>query len=553
MLNLASTTIWVRDVPDFSPNSDRNAQVARVLRPLGAAPLTREQARRAAQLLGVHWTTVYRLRARFLVNPVTSSVQPRKPGPRSGARLLDLAAECVIEEALTVWLPRQKEIAHLQKDLSTEVRRSCHKLGIDAPSRHTVTRRLVEHQEAQLAALAKAPNALVAPGAFGAAHPLEIVQMDHTQADLFVVDRWTRRTIGRPWLSVAIDLATRCVVAIYVGMERPNAATVALLISRIVLPKTDWLSHLGVEADWPMHGIPKTLHLDNAAEFRGKALRLGCTQYGIALDYRPVGRPHYGGHIERMNRTLMERLKGLPGATGNSAKGRKQRKPEDKAALTLEEFEQWLALEVAQRYHHEEHRGLYGATPAQTWAGRSKSNPVKRLPDGPEEALNFLIHFMPVQSRTIQADGLTIFYIRYWHPIFVAWRASKRVVRVRYHPEDLSRVYVSADGKSYVEARYADLRRPPISLWEQRAGVRAVRAAGSPKLSESLLFRAIETQRRIVERARSETRKVRAKSGGKRKALPSGPPPRWQVPHEKAHPGEIDYSKPAEAFGVEIW
>ena len=80
----------------------------------------------------------------------------------------------------------------------------------------------------------------------------------------------------------------------------------------MVLPKTAWLQSLGVEADWPMNGIPKCLHLDNAAEFKSRALRTGCAQYGIELTYRPVGRPHFGGHVERLNRTLMERLKGLP-------------------------------------------------------------------------------------------------------------------------------------------------------------------------------------------------------------------------------------------------
>lgn len=73
-------------------------------------------------------------------------------------------------------------------------------------------------------------------------------------------------------------------------------------------------------------------------------------------------------------------------------------------------------------------------------------------------------------------------------------------MRVRYHPEDLSRVFVSADGRNYVEARYADLRRPPITLWEQRAAVRALRAGNQPRVSEALLFQAIEQQRGIVER-----------------------------------------------------
>ena len=66
----------------------------------------------------------------------------------------------------------------------------------------------------QAAKLAADPDALIAPGNFGAAKPLDIVQVDHTQADVVVVDEYFRRAMGRPWLSVAIDLATRGSVAI---------------------------------------------------------------------------------------------------------------------------------------------------------------------------------------------------------------------------------------------------------------------------------------------------------------------------------------------------
>lgn len=91
---------------------------------------------------------------------------------------------------------------------------------------------------------------------------------------------------------------------------------------------------------------------------RSRALRAGCAQYGIELIYRPVGCPHFGGHVERLNRTLMERLRGLPGATGSSSKGRKERKAEERAALTLAECGRWIVLETAQRYHHSPHRDM---------------------------------------------------------------------------------------------------------------------------------------------------------------------------------------------------
>lgn len=528
--------------------SERAVKIAQVLRPLGRQPMRRDQAERAAQLLGVHWTTVYRLRRRFLRDPVASSLLAKAPGRPKGSRRLDPRVEEIIEETLQGWMPRQRELAHPLLDVSMEIRRRCRRAGVNPPSRNSVARRWGVLKDLQAQLLAEDPESQDAPGNFGATAPLDIVQIDHTQADVFVVDRWFRRALGRPWLSVAIDLATRCVVGIYVGMERPSAGTVALLVSRIALPKDAWLQKLGVEVSWPMHGLPKTLHLDNAAEFRGRALRMGCAEYGIELMFRPVGRPQFGGHIERMNRTLMQRLRGLPGATGNAAKGRKERKPEAKAALTLEEFERWLAIEVAQRYHNSEHRGLHGATPASAWEVLAQNSPPRQLQPGPDEALRLLMHFMPVAERSVQADGLALFCIRYWHPVFAAWFERKRHVVVRYHPEDLSRIFVTVDGKRYVEARYADLRRPAITLWEQRAAVRILREQGQRRLSEGLIFEAIEQQRQIVARARKATEAAKRRTPLP-KRMSSTP---WETPPKQVQDA-VDYSSPVEAFPVELW
>lgn len=526
--------------------TEREQRIARVLRPLGHAPMTQAQAERAGQLLGVHWTTVYRLRERFLRDPVTSTLLPSPRGRRKDPKRLAQAVEEVVQEVVEQWMPEQRELPHPALQAFHEVRRRCAQLGLQAPGRNTVARRIEAHRQNELARLAGDPNAQIPPGSFSASWPLEVVQIDHTPADVIIVDRVTRRPIGRPWLTLAIDVATRTVPAFFVGLERPSAATVALLISRIVQPKQAWLEHLGLQMEWPVFGVPKCLHLDNAAEFRSRALRLGCAQYGIELMYRPVGKPHYGGHIERLNGTLMQRLKGLPGATGNTTRGRKERKPEEQACMTLTEFESWLALEIAQRYHHSEHRGLHGGTPLAAWNSLAASRPPKRIGAGADEAQRLLINFMPMVSRSVQADGLSLFYIRYWHPIFVVWREQRRRVRVRYHPEDLSRIYVSADGSNYVEARYADLRRPRISLWEQRAAVRQLRAGNQPRVSEELIFGAIGQQRQIVARARQQTRRVKA---GKPSASTWTPPPEARTEAD----GLVDYSKPVEPFNAEIW
>ena len=78
------------------------------------------------------------------------------------------------------WLPRQRELAHRTLDTYNEVRRRCLELGLTAPARNTVARRIASHREMELKFLASSVDAQIAPGSFGATWPLEIVQIDHT-------------------------------------------------------------------------------------------------------------------------------------------------------------------------------------------------------------------------------------------------------------------------------------------------------------------------------------------------------------------------------------
>lgn len=189
----------------------RAAKVASVLRPLGNGVLSRKQAERAALRLGVHCTTVYRLRRRFLENPVASALQPRQPGRATGGRL-DAAVECVIGQAVHEWLPDQRQLAHPASDLVLEVKRRCRVAGLSPPSRSMIARRWLSYREQDALARAALPNAAIAPGTFQVRHPLDIVQIDHTQADILLVNEQDGQIIGRPWLSVALDVATRCVL-----------------------------------------------------------------------------------------------------------------------------------------------------------------------------------------------------------------------------------------------------------------------------------------------------------------------------------------------------
>lgn len=153
------------------------------------------------------------------------------------------------------------------------------------------------------------------PGTFSASRPLEIVQIDHTKADVFVVDEETRKPIGRPWLTLAMDLCSRMVTGLYLSLDAPSRLSASLCLLHSVYDKTTWLKERQIKEAWPVAGLPDRVHVDNGADFRSRAFKRGCDDAGIAVDWRPPGTPRFGGHIERLIGTQMGRLHLLLGTT----------------------------------------------------------------------------------------------------------------------------------------------------------------------------------------------------------------------------------------------
>ena len=346
-------------------------RVVETIRSLGEAPLALATAERLAKRLGVSWRTVYRYRDRLQSVDEATAVLGRKRGWKPPATRLTAKQEQAVEEAINA--PRKKPGLLRVVDLVEEVGARCRLLRVPCPSRPAIDRRLKRAKGVKVhrrgVAAPGSADPRISPGSFIVSRPLDVVQIDHTPMDIVVVDDLYRQPLGKPYLTLATDLASRCVVGFVISFVPPGAGTVSLCMTLIVSPKAAWLKQLGVAGEWPMAGLPKTLHLDGAAEFKSKALRRGCGQYGIELVYRE--RPHHGGHIERLIGTKMSKLEALPGATGGSPKARRSYDPDKHAALTLGELEAWFAQQIVGRYHQEPHRGPTAATGAHAKLRRS--------------------------------------------------------------------------------------------------------------------------------------------------------------------------------------
>lgn len=96
-----------------------------------------------------------------------------------------------------------------------------------------------------------------------AAVALATRSIDHTLVDIMVVDEVLRESMGRPWITVAFDIATRVVLGFALRLDPPSATSVGLAQSMACLPKDEWLKERHLDIEWAPAGVPKMIHVDN--------------------------------------------------------------------------------------------------------------------------------------------------------------------------------------------------------------------------------------------------------------------------------------------------
>ena len=236
-------------------------------------------AKEAAQTLGLSVRTVYNLVRRWKESDrsIISLAPSNSGGGKGQSRLPDTVERLITATIAELYLSRQRvSIAYLMRD----IRGRCRKSGIKPPSLNTVRSRIIRLRPDEVARTRHGRRAArrfnIVDGQFPVtSHPLDVVQVDHTRVDLVVVDPYTREPIGRPWITVAIDVHTRCIVGICLTLEAPSAVSVGLCLAHAAMDKKPWLEQIGVQTEWPMAGKPKVLHVDNGSDFHSEALRRG--------------------------------------------------------------------------------------------------------------------------------------------------------------------------------------------------------------------------------------------------------------------------------------
>ena len=164
---------------------------------------------RAAEL-GVSERSLYRwLNAYNALGSVAGLVERKRGWSKGNSRLTKEQDELVASVINEFYLHKQRPT---MEQTIREVQRVASQKGIPSPCRRTISLRLSNISEEEKlrkrGQKEKAKNKFTPkPNSFpNADHPLSVIQIDHTPVDLIIVDNQYRKPIGRPYLTLAMDV-----------------------------------------------------------------------------------------------------------------------------------------------------------------------------------------------------------------------------------------------------------------------------------------------------------------------------------------------------------
>lgn len=441
--------------------------------------------------------------------------------------VVKLLNDCILE-FLSREQPTQKKVIRDTRDRfkdENEARRSEGLRELHIPSASEIERRIRRFGRFQKKAARRGVDAAqremsVYESGLNVSHPLQRVEMDEWQIDVFSilgeagcldgmsVEEKANYDVGRRWLYLAIDVATRCIVGFRLAKTQ-SAADGICTVSLITMDKTPLARAAGCERDWAFFGGCGSISTDMGPAFVADDYRTVVTDIGFNQVAPVAGVSKLRGHVERMFGTFASQL--MPELSGRSFSNPKERGDypgEARAALTDQDLIRLFTRFIVDIYHNVPHVGLKGETPTNAWKRLAKEEGVSAPPD----ATAWCSVFGVPAKRKINRHGLRVFGIHYLSPeIEDAYlQGQDEPVEVRIDPHDLTHVTVCLAGewhsaKAVPEAIWG------LSLFEWQEIVRQLRLKHKKEA---------ELMEGVVLRARKAIRKINADAMALRRLLP---------------------------------
>ena len=328
--------------------------------------------------------------------------------------------------------------------------------------------------------------------------PLERVEVDHTQLDIVLVDPFTGMVFERPWITLIIEVYSRCILGFSLSYDPPSHMTVARALKMALLPKANIHERWPlVKGEWPMFGLMQDLVADNGFEFHGTSLEDACFMLGINLSYCPRKKGWWKAVIERAIGTLNRNVTdGLPGRTFSSIKEKADYQPSKNAILTLDAMEEIIAKWIVDIYHETVHDTL-GRKPSSVWKEDVSLEDIPIITN--VEELDAVLGVFA--KRKLTHKGIEINNLRYNNDelgILKQKFRDKMDVAVKWDPENMGHIYVLPEDGSIIRVavvpRFTDYAEG-ITLYQHNHYLAIASEDYDEQNDEEALFKAkAETQ-----------------------------------------------------------
>lgn len=309
-------------------------------------------------------------------------------------------------------------------------------------------------------------------------------QIDATIADVYLVSEYRREwIIGRPVIYVVIDVFSRLITGIYIGLEGPSWIGAMMALANTTEDKLHFCSEYGIEIDpeeWICSHLPQKLTADRG-ELEGHKPNNLIDVLGVDVENAAPYRADWKGIVEQQFRLLnLRTIHFVPGAVKERMRERGERDYRLDAKLTLREFTQIIIKSVI--YHNNHHYMSWydrsefmiaedvSPIPRELWLWGIK-NRTGRLRKMPEEIVKLNLLYQGEATVTglgIQFKGM---YYSCDHALKEQWFIRARTgrswrVKVSYDPRTANHIYLWLDkGHSFEvctllerEERYRDKR-----------------------------------------------------------------------------------------------
>jgi putative transposase len=518
-INAESISKDISEINDSEYNEAKRRYEA--ILPLLEKNLSRKDSVEYSKKIGIHFTTLYRWQERYKSTGTILGLISNKVGAKKGNTRLNSEIEILIKRIIdNYYLTIQKPSIQSVVD---KVLAECKRMNIIAPHSNTIRNRIESITEYEK--LKKQGNRGIArtkyepaPNKFEADYPLQLIEIDHTPCDIILVDDEHRLPIGRPWITVAIDIYSRMIVGYYLSMNAPSVTSVGMCVSNTILPKDTLLAKFDVNSNWNVWGFPETIHVDNGADFRAEAVKKAGLAHGINIEFRPVGRANFGGHIERVIGTLMHEIHNLPGTTFSNIKQRGEYDSDANASMTFFEFEKWLVTFITKIYHKRVHNSL-SLTPEQQWEEGlfGDENSIGFI-QKPSSNSTIILDFLPIYERTIQKNGVNIDGLNYYEHVLrtkinQTENGKKKQFIFKRDPRDIRYVWFYEEStKEYFKIPVANQNMPSMTAWEFYSIKTNLKNKGLKRVNQDAILEAREELHNQIQLSVKNSKKARRDS-----------------------------------------